>query len=93
MSEWDKKKDKVEAKSGKKKKKPAETAGHKEKGKKKPREKSGVGKKIAIVLVSIHGVLVIVYNWNGCVFFQSFSVQYRGKRNRLFDGKCRICRI
>lgn len=72
MSELEKKKDKVEAKSGKKKKKPAETAGHKEKGKKKPREKSGVGKKIAIVLVSILGVLVIVYIGMGVYFSNHF---------------------
>lgn len=71
MSELDKKKSKVELK---KKGKPLNSAEHEKTSRKRRKKdhKSGVGKKIAIVLVSIVGVLAIAYIGFGAYFGSHF---------------------
>lgn len=71
MSELDKKKSKVEPK---KKGKPLNSAEHEKTSRKRRKKdhKSGVGKKIAIVLVSIVGVLAIAYIGFGAYFGSHF---------------------
>lgn len=71
MSELDKKKSKVEPK---KKGKPVKSAEHEKDSRKrrKKNHKSGIGKKIAIVLASIVGVLAIAYIGFGAYFGSHF---------------------
>ena len=71
MSELDKKKSKVEPK---KKGKPLNSAEHEKASRKRRKKdhKSGVGKKIAIVLASIVGVLAIAYIGFGAYFGSHF---------------------